>query len=97
MAVAAATFLVVYPEFGSLHTEDAALVVAALAIAERRFGDAIPTAVRDDFVMLQCAAILANGPWGRNARLSDPKGNSQYATDLRERKKAFAFSRSRVV
>ena len=97
MAVTPSEFLVDFPEFVALHSEDAPLIVAALASAERRFGDAIPTAVRDDFVKLRAAVTLANGPWGRNARLSDPKGECQYSKDLKERMRGFAFARSRIV
>jgi hypothetical protein len=92
-----AGFLVEYPEFEPLHAEDDALVTAVLARAERRIGSAWPEEVRDDIVYLQCADTLSRTPMGRNANLSKQGEPTTYSDDLKDRKKAFACGRSRVV
>lgn len=96
MAVDAAQFLIDYPEFEPLHQEDAAMVEAACARAERRIGDTWDANVRDDIVKLQAAAMLANTPAGRAARLSEPGMESSYHCELKERKKAHAYANTRV-
>lgn len=96
MAVTTSQFLVSYPEFEPIHQEDSAMVDAAVARAERRLGDQWDAGVRDDIVMLQAAAMLANTPAGRAARLSEPGKESSYHCELKERKKAHAFALNRV-
>ena len=102
MAVDSATFLDNYPEFAALQFEDVAdgttYVAAVLARAERRISsDISPEALRDDFVMLQAADMLAMSPWGRAARLSEPGKPTAWCEDLERRKKAYGFARSRIV
>jgi hypothetical protein len=41
--------------------------------------------------------MLACGPWGRNAKLSEPGKPTAYRTELRERKMAHGVGRSRIV
>lgn len=97
MSVSAATFIQNYPEFQPLYVENEPLIVAVLARAERRIGDAWEADVRDDIVMLQTADMLAQTPMGRNARLSEPGKPTAYAADLKCRKLGNACGRSRVV
>lgn len=97
MAVTVESFLVAYPEFVPMHTEDAPLVAAVLARAERRIGDLWPATIRDDVVELQAAHMLALSPAGRNAKLSEPGTKTAYECELHERKRGNAFARLRVV
>lgn len=104
MTVLAADFIVGYPEFAAIHAEDAGLIDAVLARAERRIrSDWEPADQRDDMVMLTAAVTLSKGPWGRNAALSGKQTvseagkESSYEAELKERKKAHAFARSRAV
>jgi hypothetical protein len=97
MTVTAASFLVNHTEFTTLHAEDAPLIEATIARAERRVSPTWPEETRDDMVMLQAADMLAQGPWGRNAKLSEPGKPTAYRTELDERKKAHACGRSRIV
>lgn len=97
MAVTSAEFLVDYPEFVPLNAEDAPLIVAVLARAERRVSPTWPEATREDRVKLTAAVMLARGPWGRNARLSNNDGVTCYDKDLLDNAKAHAVGRSRVV
>lgn len=96
MPVAAVDFLANYCEFAPIHAEDSALVEAHLARAERRFGDSIPTELRDDLVMLTAACSLAKSPAGRAARLCNKDGKSMWDDELMARKKAHAFAYQRV-
>lgn len=99
MTVTATTFLIDYPEFEPLHAEDSALITAVLGRAERRITPSWPEDTRDDMVSLQAADMLARTPMGRNAKLSSPdyRVRTSYAEELDQRKKAYAFGRSRVV
>jgi hypothetical protein len=97
MTATTAQFLVEYPDFVTLHAEDAPLIAAALARAERRISPTWPEETRDDMVYLTCADMLACGPWGRNAKLSEPGKPTAYRTELRERKMAHGVGRSRIV
>lgn len=97
MAVTVEQFLVEYPEFAPLYVEDEPLVEAVVARADRRVSPSWPADTRDDIVYAQAADTLARSPMGRNARLSEKDGETSYAQDLKERKKAHAFARSRVV
>jgi hypothetical protein len=97
VSVSAADFLISYPEFTPLHTEDAPLVDAVLARAARRLKGPWPSDVLVDMIMLSAADMLARGPWGRDAKLSAPGSTTSYAEELTIRKKAFACGRSRVL
>jgi len=96
VSVSAATFLISYPEFSALHSEDSPLVDAVLARAERRLKGPWPSDVLADMIMLAAADMLARGPWGRDAKLSAPGATTSYAEEFALRKKAFACGRSRV-
>ncbi len=91
-----AEFVVIFPEFVALNAEDPAYVTATLARAERRVSDSWGTR-RNDVVALTTANMLAAGPWGRNARLSEKDGTSTYSVELKEMKRAHACGRSRAV
>jgi hypothetical protein len=80
-----------------MHAEDAPLIAAVIARAERRIGDLWPAEVRDDIVELQAAHMLALSPAGRNAKLSEPGMPTAYECELKERKKGNAFARLRIV
>lgn len=97
MTATAATFVVEYPEFRALYAEDEPLIVAVVARADRRISPTWPEETRDDLVYLQAADILARGPWGRNAKLSEPGAPTAYGEDLACRKKGYAMGRSRIV
>ena len=96
MSVTANSFLLAYPEFTPLHAEDATLIPAVLARAERRIGNLWRTDLRDDIVELQCAHMLAMSPAGRNARLSEPGKETAYQCELKALKKGNAFGRFRT-
>lgn len=97
MAVTVDSFLEAYPEFAPMHAEDAAIVPAVLARAERRIGNTWTESVRDDIVELQCAHMLALMPAGRNAKLSEPGAPTAYEADLKVRKAGNAFAKYRIV
>jgi hypothetical protein len=97
MAVTAASFLVAFPEFAPMHSEDAALVPAVLARAELRVGNIWRENLRDHIVELTCAHMLAMMPSGRNAKLSMPGAKTAYQEDLCMLAKSNAFGKYRVV
>ena len=99
MAVTASQFVIEYPEFAALHSEDLPLITAVIARSEKRVAATWePANTRDDMVMLRTAVTLARGPWGRNARLSDPdKGTTVWDAELAERLRVHACARSRAV
>jgi uncharacterized protein DUF4054 len=97
VTVSAASFLVAYPEFAPMHAEDATLIPAVLARAERRIGNVWREDLRDDAVELQCAHMLSLMPSGRNAKLSEPGKETAYQCALKELKSGNAFARYRIV
>jgi hypothetical protein len=97
MAVTVDSFLLAYPDFAPMHDADVTLVPAMLARAELRIGSAWPTDIRDSIVELQTAHMLSLMPAGRNAKLSEPGKPTSYQLELKERKTAFAYARSRIV
>jgi hypothetical protein len=92
MSVDAAGFLLLYPEFTPAGT---ALITAKIAEAEEQVSDTFATDRRDYIVALQTAAILAESPQGRNARL-DPKGRNIYAERLQDEQWAHACAFNRI-
>lgn len=91
-----AAFVVIFPEFSALLAEDAALIAAALARAERRVSDSWGDR-RDDVVALTTAHQLALSPWGRNARMVSKDGSTTYGDELSNWKRGHACARNRAV
>lgn len=69
MSVTRSSFLVAYPEFSKAGNT---LIDAQLALAELIVSDSFESQ-RDLAVMLRLADLLAQSPWGRDARMV-PKG-----------------------
>ena len=97
MTVTAASLVLNYPEFTTIHAEDAPYIEAVVARADRRVSVSWPEETRDDQVMLVAAEMLACGPWGRNAKLTEPGQPTAFQTELKERKRANALGRGRIV
>lgn len=97
MAIDADTFILEYSEFEPIHSEDADLVERVVARADRRVSVSWTAETREDMVFLVAADMLAKGPWGRNARLSEPGKPTAYACEIRERKLAYAMGLARIV
>jgi hypothetical protein len=98
----AADFLDEYPEFRPFQipspgTDGVNYIQAVLNRADRRIGVSWDENVRDDIVMLQAACMLANSPAGRAAKMVNAGSDSSYDMALKERKKANAFAKMRIV
>ena len=97
MSVTAESFIAAYPEFASIHDEDAELVALHIARAEALVGDTWRSDIRDQIVELRVAHRLAMSPAGRNAKLSEPGAPTAYERDLKCLMKGNAFAKLRIV
>jgi hypothetical protein len=88
-------FLVAYPEFVVIDSEEPTLVQAVLDEADKAVSDQWGDK-RDEIHGLETAHRLALKPSGRNAKLSTRMGKSSYGEQLKERRRAFGCALNRL-